>query len=75
MKIIKIIFGVLFGLFALAHAIYLPMLIIRGTHISGIMGSLCGLCIGLALSITLFRSAFNKPEDAGQTLEDKTAGQ
>lgn len=59
-KVIKIIFGVLAGLFALAHCIYLPMLIMRSAHISGILGSLSGLLIGAAISIALFKSAFKK---------------
>jgi len=60
MKVIKIIFGVLAGLFAFAHCIYLPMLIIRRAYISEILGSLSGLLIGAAISIALFKSAFKK---------------
>jgi hypothetical protein len=60
MKIVKIFFGILAALFALAHCIYLPMLIIRGDYISRVLGSLCGLLIGAAISIALFKSAFKK---------------
>jgi hypothetical protein len=62
MKLVKIFFGSLAGLFALAHCIYLPMLIIHGAYISAILGSLGGLCVGAAISITLFKSAFKKKE-------------
>jgi len=62
MKIVKIFFGSLAGLFALAHCIYLPMLIIRGDYISRILGSLCGLLIGAAISIALFKNAFKKKD-------------
>jgi hypothetical protein len=60
MKAVKICFGVLAGLFALAHCIYLSMLIIRGAYISEVLGSFAGLLIGAAISITLFKSAFKK---------------
>jgi len=60
MKVIKIFFGILAGLFALAHCVRLPMLIIRGAYISIILGSLGGLLVGAAISITLFKSAFKK---------------
>ena len=60
MKIVKIFFGILAALFALAHCIYLPMLIFRGTYISAILGSLGGLLIGAAISIALFKSALKK---------------
>lgn len=60
MKIVKIFFGILVGLFALAHCIYLPMLIIRGAYISAVLGSLGGLCVGAVISIALFKSAFKK---------------
>jgi len=59
-KIVKIFFAVLTGLFALAHVFYLPILLTRGSHISSILGSLAGLCIGAALSVALFKSAFKK---------------
>jgi hypothetical protein len=58
MKIVKIFFGILAALFALAHCIYLPTLIIRGAYISAILGSLGGLLVGAAISIALFKSAF-----------------
>ncbi len=60
MKIIKIFFGILAGLFALMHCIYLPTLLIHGAYISAILGSLAGLCIGLVFCIVLFKSAFKK---------------
>ena len=60
MKVVKIIFGVLAGLYALGHCIYLPMLIIRGAYISEYLGSLAGLLVGAAISIVLFKSAFKK---------------
>jgi hypothetical protein len=62
MKIVKIFFGALAGLFALAHCIYLPMLIIRGAYISAILGSLGGLCVGAVICIVLFKSAFKNIE-------------
>jgi hypothetical protein len=62
MKALKIILGTLAGLFAFAQGVYLPMLVLRGEPFSGIMGSLAGLCIGAALSIALFRSAFRGPK-------------
>ena len=60
MKAVKICFGVLAGLFALMHCIYLPMLIIRGAYISKLLGSFAGLLIGAAISIVLFKSALKK---------------
>ena len=60
MKAIKIIFGLLAGLFAVAHCVYLPILLVRGRHMSSVMGSLAGLCIGAGLSVVLFKSAFKK---------------
>ena len=67
MKVIKIVFGILAGFFTLAHGIYLPVLIIRGAHISSILGSLCGLLIGAAVSVAFFRSAIEKKPAAHQT--------
>ena len=64
MKIIKIIFAILAGLFALMHCIYFPMLILRGAHPSQILASLSALLLGAAISIILFKSAFKKkPSD------------
>jgi hypothetical protein len=60
MKAIKIFFGFLAGLFAVAHCVYLPILLIRGSNMSSVMGSLAGLCIGAGLSVVLFKSAFKK---------------
>jgi hypothetical protein len=65
MKALKIIIATLAGLFALAHCVYLPVLVLRGEPISGMMGSLAGLCIGAALSVALFRSAFAHPKGQG----------
>ena len=59
-KVIKIIFGIIAGLFALAHCIYLPTLLLRGAHPSQLLASFGGLLIGAAISITLFKSAFKK---------------
>jgi len=66
MKWVKVFFGSVAGLFALAHCIYFPMLLLRGEHVSSLMGSLGGLLIGAAISIALFRSAFGKKEVKGQ---------
>ena len=60
MKVVKLFFGVITGLFALAHCIYLPILFIQGSHPSELMGSLARLCIVGAISLVLFRSAFKK---------------
>ena len=60
MKFVQILFGSLAGLFALAHCIYLPILIIRGAYISAILGSLGGLCVGAVICIVLLKSAFKK---------------
>jgi hypothetical protein len=62
MKIAQIFFGAIAGLFALAHCIYLPLLIIHGAYISAILGSLGGLCIGAVLCIVLFKSALKNIE-------------
>ena len=62
MKVVKIFFGLIAGLFALAHCIYLPTLLLQGSHVSQLLGSLAGLCIGGAISLVLFRSAFKKKE-------------
>ena len=71
MKVIKIFFGLIFGLFALAHCIYLPKLLLQGAYVSQWLGSLAGLCIGGAISITLFRSAFRKKGPTGEMLNDE----
>ncbi len=66
MKVVKIVFGLAAGLYALGHGIYLPKLILQDSHISACLGSLSGLCIGAAISFVLFRSAFkNKEIDEG----------
>jgi hypothetical protein len=62
MKIVQIFFGAIAGLFALAHCIYLPLLIIRGAYISAILGSLGGLCVGAVICIVLLKSAFKNIE-------------
>ena len=72
MKVVKIIFGVIAGLFALAHCIYLPTLLLRGAHVSQLLGSLAGLCLGAAISILLFRSAFRKKQVSGQAGDDES---
>ncbi len=66
MKVVKLFFGILAGLFALAHCIYLPILLFCKAHPSQLMGSFAGLLIGAAISITLFKSAFKK-----QTVNEK----
>jgi hypothetical protein len=71
MKVIKIFFGLIFGLFALAHCIYLPILLLQGAYVSQWLGSLAGLCIGGAISITLFRSAFRKKGPTGEMLNGR----
>ena len=60
MKIVKIIFCVLAGLYALGHCVYLPKLLLTGAHSSAVLGSLAGLCIGAAISYALLTSAFRK---------------
>jgi hypothetical protein len=63
MKIIKIIFGVLAALWALA---YIPKITTGISHSDGsfassrISGSVAGCLIATAISIALFRSAFKK---------------
>ena len=63
MKIIKIIFGLLAALYALA---LIPKLVLSISHsaaplaFSYTMGSLVGVLIASAISIALFRSAFRK---------------
>lgn len=63
MKIVKIIFAVLAALWALA---LIPKLVADISHGSGplafshIMGSVVGILIASAISITLFRSALKK---------------
>ncbi len=63
MKIVKIIFGVLAGLFALAHCVYFPFLLLSGATLSEAFGSLTGLCIGAAVALALFRSAFRTEQE------------
>jgi len=60
MKVVKVVFGVLAGVFAVAHCFYLPLLLLRGSHISAVLGSLAGLCGGAAISVALFKSASKK---------------
>ena len=60
MKIVKILLGSIAGLYALAHCVYLPKLFFQGATVSQMLGSLGGLCIGGAISVTLFRSAFSQ---------------
>jgi hypothetical protein len=64
MKIVKIVFGGLFGLFALAHCIFLPRLIFGDIYMSSIViSNLGGLCIEGAISYALLKSAFKKNKD------------
>lgn len=63
MKAIKIFFGVLAGLFALAICVYLRMLIVRNSHILRALVIFAGLYILAAISLTLFKSAFRKKEE------------
>jgi hypothetical protein len=63
MKILKIVFGTLAAVWALA---YIPKLLLWISHsdasfaFSHIMGSAVGMLIATAISITLFRKAFAK---------------
>ena len=63
MKIIKIIFGVLAALWALA---YIPKILSEVSHSdtpftpSRVLGSVAGILIMTAISIALFRNAFKK---------------
>lgn len=63
MKIVKIVFGTLAALWALA---LIPKLLVGVSHtdapfaFSHIMGSLVGILIASAISIILFRSAFRR---------------
>jgi Na+/alanine symporter len=63
MKIVKIIFAILAALWALALIPKLLAGISQGSGafaFSHIMGSVVGILIATAISITLFRSAFKK---------------
>jgi hypothetical protein len=57
MKVIKLIFAVLFGLYATAQGVQFLISTFTGRYISVVLGNLCGLCLGAAFSIVLFRSA------------------
>jgi hypothetical protein len=61
MKAIKIIFGLLAGVYAVAQVIQLIGLLAAGAYISAVMGSMAGVCIGGAISVTLIKSAFSSP--------------
>jgi hypothetical protein len=74
MKALKIGIATLAGLFALAHCVYLPILALRGEPIPGMMGSLAGIGIGAAISITLFRSAFAEPKGRDANRRPKRSG-
>ena len=66
MKAVKIIFAVLAALWALALIPKLLAGISQGSGtlaFSHIMGSIVGVLIATAISVTLFRSAFSNPED------------
>lgn len=63
MKILKIILGILVGLFVLFHLIEIPEML--GTVSGDLafsmwMGKLVAILIGSAISVTLFRSAMGK---------------
>jgi hypothetical protein len=62
MKTIKIIFGILAALWALAYIpkIYAGISQSDTFAFSRIMGSVAGILIASAISISLFRSAFKK---------------
>ena len=72
MKVVKIFFGLIAGLFALAHCIYLSRLLLQGSHVSELLGSLAGLCIGGVISLVLFRSAFRKKGVSKHNEEDES---
>ena len=63
MKFIKIIFGILAGLCALANCLYLTLFVIRGSHFSSIVVRLLGFLIGVAICIALLKSAFKKKKE------------
>jgi hypothetical protein len=60
MKIIKIIFAVLAGLWALALIPKLIAEIDAPSLTTRLLGSIAGILIMTAISITLFKSAFKK---------------
>jgi hypothetical protein len=60
MKSVKIVFGILAGVYTLAQCVYLPSLLIMGAHISTILGSTAGLCLGAAIASVLLKSAFKQ---------------
>ena len=60
MKVVKIVFGVLAGLYAAAQVVQLLVMLSRDGHASSLLGCVSGLCIGAAISVLLFRSAFKE---------------
>ena len=64
MKVIKILFGILSGLYAIAQVFNLIYTLTHSTgnvyQTSAVGGATAGLCIGAAISIALFKSAFKK---------------
>ena len=66
MKVIKVIFGILSGLYAIGQVLNLIYILTHSTgnvyQTSAVGGAAAGLCIGAAISIALFKSAFNNPK-------------
>lgn len=60
MKAVKIILGILAGLYALAQCVQLLILLFSGPYPSALLGCLSCLCLGGAISLLLFRSAFRQ---------------
>ena len=65
MKVVKIVFGSLAGLYAFAQVVQFAARLMSGDKSAygqgTLMGSFAGICIGLAICVVLFRSAFRKP--------------
>ena len=66
MKVIKIIFGILSGLYAIGQVFNLIYILTHSTgniyQTSAVGGAAAGLCIGAAISIALLKSALKKPK-------------
>lgn len=58
MKVVKIILGVLAGLYALGQCVQLSIVLFSGPSPSALLGILSCLCLGAAISVLLLRSAF-----------------
>ena len=63
MKVIKLIFAVLFGIYAVAQGVQFLMCIFAGRYISEVLASLGALCLGAAISVVLFRSVLKTKPD------------